>query len=123
MGRYPGFDVENGTNLSASRSVTGELAEEQCLQACLEEVEGCNSAVLVTDAAGTIKMCYFKSNFVSERVGGAPSRFVLLGCEPVTDGTPRRVTALPGASANCDWAALRGLGGTCTLTVSVWRQS
>lgn len=90
MARYPGHDVTSGIHLGQPLRITQEPAEALCLRACLEDVVGCGSAVLVTNAAGTIRTCYFKGNGVENRVAGFPERFVLLGCE--SDVPPPGVT-------------------------------
>lgn len=81
LGRYPGRDVMSGMDIATPQTISADPAEEECLRLCLEEVSGCNSAVLVTSESGTEKTCYFKAARVEARTEFVRQRFVLLGCE------------------------------------------
>lgn len=86
----------NGSQVASAQRITTEPAEDECLRHCREVIAGCNSAVLVTSASGTFKMCYFKGGGIETRMYGYPQRFVALGCEsgnPPGDSPPKFVVA------------------------------
>lgn len=81
---YPGFDVQPTT---AGLGNSPAEDADACLEICLVEVAGCNSAVFVTNYTTNTRTCYYKSGSVTTRTAASADRFVAVGCEaPPAEG-------------------------------------